>query len=162
METTHPTVHDGPRYDLSAAIWAGVVASIVFQLLEIICVPLFGGGSPWGPARMIAAMVLGPGVLPPPATFDLFVVSVALLVDVIQAMIYAAVLAAIVRTWSTAASVLVAAVFGVALYAVNFYLFAPQLFPWFTMGRNGATLFTHVVFSVTAALTYKKLQRVSD
>jgi hypothetical protein len=29
------------------------------------------GDSPWGPPRMIAAIVMGEGVLPPPATFDL-------------------------------------------------------------------------------------------
>jgi hypothetical protein len=140
-----------------AALIAGVVASIVFQVLEILLIPRFGGGSPWGPARMIAAMVMGRGVLPPPATFDARIVVVALAVDIVLAVIYAALLGAIIRRWTLGRSLAVAAVFGALLYGINFYGFT-VIFPWFVMGRNGVTLFTHVVFSLTAALTFKRLQ----
>jgi hypothetical protein len=137
---------------------AGVIASIVFQVLEILLIPRFGGGSPWGPARMIAAIVMGRGVLPPPATFDLTVVLVALAVDIVLAVIYTAVLGWLIHYWSVGWSLTVGAVFGVLLYLINFSGFT-RIFPWFEMGRNGVTLFTHVVFSLTAALAYKKLQQ---
>lgn len=145
------------RWNVKAAVRAGVLASLVFQLLEIVLIPLFGGGSPWGPARMIAAMVLGRGVLPPPASFDLAVVLTALVVDIALAIIYALVLAAIIRRWSLAASAAGGAVFGLVLYVINFYGFT-ALFPWFEMGRNGVTIFTHVVFSLIAAVAYKRWQ----
>lgn len=136
---------------------AGLVASLVFQVLEIILIPLAGGGSPWGPARMIAAMVMGRSVLPPPATFDLVIVGVALVVDVVLAILYVAMLSWLIRRWATATALLGGAVFGVVLYLVNFYGFT-HVFPWFEMGRNGVTLLTHIVFSMTAVLVYKGLQ----
>lgn len=142
---------------LSTALVAGVIASIVFQVLEIVLIPLFGGGSPWGPARMIAAMVMGRGVLPPPDTFSLMIVLVALVVDVVLAFVYVAVLGWLIRSWTLGRALLAGVVFGAALYVVNFYGFT-TLFPWFVMGRNGVTLFTHVVFSVTAVWAYKKFQ----
>lgn len=136
---------------------AGLVASLVFQLLEIVLIPLSGGGSPWGPARMIAAMVLGPKVLPPPDTFDLYVVAVAFAVDIVLAVIYVALLAFLIRRWALATALLAGAVFGAGLYVVNFYGFT-RLFPWFEMGRNGVTLLTHIVFSMTAVWVFKQLQ----
>lgn len=140
-----------------AVLIAGIVASLVFQILEMILMPLFGGGGPWSAARMIAAMVMGRGVLPPPASFDPVVVAVAVIVDVVLAVIYAGALSLLIRSWTLRASLVAGAVFGAALYVVNFYGFT-ALFPWFEMGRNGVTLFTHIVFSLTAVLVYKRLQ----
>ena len=80
MENLEPAAAEtepAGRSLLSTALVAGIIASIVFQVLEIVLIPLFGGGSPWGPARMIAAMVMGRGVLPPPDTFSLMIVLVA-------------------------------------------------------------------------------------
>lgn len=140
-----------------AVMLAGIFASFVFQILEIVLMPLFGGAGAWSSARMIAAMVLGRGVLPPPDTFDLFIVATAAVVDVALAIAYTTVLALIVRGWSRGAALIGGAVFGIGLYVVNFHGFT-ALFPWFEMGRNGVTLFTHVVFSLTAALAFKLLQ----
>ncbi|HVU18816.1 MAG TPA: hypothetical protein VHD32_18070 [Candidatus Didemnitutus sp.] len=142
----------------TAVIGAGVISSLVFQVLEAGLIPLVGGGSPWGPARMIAAIVLGRSVLPPPATFALAPVVTALVVDIALAIIYVAALSLIVRRLSLSAALGVAAVFGFVLYFVNFYGFT-MLFPWFVMGRNWVTIFTHVVFSLTAVFAYRRLAR---
>ncbi|MBP6507977.1 MAG: hypothetical protein KA257_10485 [Opitutaceae bacterium] len=153
-----PTVvtEQNKRFALGPALWAGVIASLVFQGLEILLIPLVGGGSPWGSARMIAAMVLGPGVLPPPATFDLKIVLVALAIDIVLAVIYAGALGWLTQAWRAGWAVLMAVILGAGLYGLNFYGFT-AIFPWFESGRNGVTLFTHIVFSVTAVLAYKNL-----
>lgn len=150
---------EGVRFPWGAVIYAGIISSIVFQVLEAVLIPLFGGGSPWGPARMIAAMVMGRSVLPPPATFDLGIALVALVVDIVLAIIYVFVLSWFIRFWRLRPALLAAVVFGVALFVLNFYGFT-AMFPWFVMGRNLVTLFTHVVFSVTAVLAFKKLAPV--
>ncbi len=155
--THHPDLSSiRTRPALGAALTAGIIASLVFQILEIILIPLVGGGSPWGPTRMIAAMVLGPRVLPPPATFELNLVLVAFGVDVVLAMIYSVAINWITGGLRLSLAIAAGAALGVVLYALNFYgLIA--LFPWFVMGRNAVTVFTHVVFSVTAVLAYHKL-----
>jgi len=58
------------QLDWKAAVWAGVIAGLVFLILEMIMVPVFANGSPWGAPRMMAAIVMGQGVLPPLVTFD--------------------------------------------------------------------------------------------
>ena len=45
------------------------------------------GGSPWGPPRMIAAIVMGESVLPPPATFDLMILMTAMAVHMMLSII---------------------------------------------------------------------------
>ena len=140
----------------SAVLGAGVIASMVFQVLEAALILLDGGGRPWGPARMIAAMVLGPGTLSPRATFDFEIVAVALILDLALAIAYTAVLSILIRRWPLGRAIIAGAVFGAVLYLVNFYGFTIA-YPWFEMGRNGVTLFTHIVFSVTAVMAYKNL-----
>jgi hypothetical protein len=82
---------------------------------------------------------------------------VALVVDIVLAVIYVFVLGWFIRSLRTGAALAVGAVFGGVLYVTNFYGFT-VVFPWFEMGRNGVTLFTHIVFSVVAVLAYRKLQ----
>ncbi len=128
---------DMNKYDWKAAILAGIIAGAVFMMLEMIMVPLFLGGSPWGPPRMIAAIIMGKEVLPPPATFALGVFIVAMIVHFILSIIYAIILAAIVRRNSKTAAVAIGAVLGLALYFINFYGFQAILFPWFAMAAVG-------------------------
>lgn len=147
-----------PMIDWSAVIWSAIIAGVVFMILEMIMVSLFAGGSPWGPPRMIAAIGLGNGVLPPPATFDFSVMLVAVVIHLILAFIYALILAFILTRWAPVNSALwVGLVFGLALYLVNFYGFT-LIFPWFAMARNWITLFTHVVFGGVLGWSYQWLQ----
>lgn len=47
------------RIHPKAALWAALVAGLVFLVMEMTMVPVFMGGSPWGPPRMIAAIAMG-------------------------------------------------------------------------------------------------------
>ena len=52
---------------MNRAIVGGLIAGLVFLTMEMILVATVGGGSLWGPPRMMGAILLGPEVLPPPA-----------------------------------------------------------------------------------------------
>lgn len=162
METAQSNPEAKPSVEKPSAwkaiLIAGVTASLFFQLLEIILIPLTGGGSPWGPTRMIAAILLGKSVLPPPATFDLFVVAVAFAIDIVLAVVYAAVLGRIIKNMARGTALFLGTAFGAGLYVVNFYGFT-HIFPWFEMGRNGVTLITHVIFSVTVVWIFQRLKK---
>jgi uncharacterized membrane protein YagU involved in acid resistance len=146
------------KIDSKAAIWSGLIAGLVFLVMEMVLVATVGGGSAWGPPRMIGAIVLGQDVLPPPATFDLGVVLVAMVVHFVLSVVLAFVFALITasREWSLAITLLAGAVFGLAVYFVNFYGFT-ALFPWFAMARTPITLISHVVFGVVLAWSYRAL-----
>lgn len=146
------------RLDARAAVWAGIVAGVVFMVLEMVLVATVGGASPWGPPRMIGAIALGRGVLPPPATFDLGVFIVAMLVHFALSIVLALVLGWIVSRWRLGliASMAVGTLFGLAVYVINFYGFT-ALFPWFVNARTPITLFAHLVFGFVLGWTYHAL-----
>ncbi len=144
--------------DLKAAVWAAIVAGVVFMMVEMILVATVGGGSPWGPPRMIGAIALGKDVLPPPATFDLGVFVVAMLIHFALSVVLGIVLGWIISRWRLGlmASIGAGAVFGLAVYLIHFYGFT-VLFPWFAMARTPITVFAHVVFGVVLGWTYHAL-----
>lgn len=137
------------------AAWAGVVGGVVFLIMEMMLVWLAMGESPWAPPRMMAAMVMGQGVLPPPATFDFAIVMVAMLVHFVLSVGYGLLLGWIVHRMDMGMALLTGALFGlVAVYLVNFHLIAPAVFPWFTMAQNWVSVLSHVVFGLVIAAVY--------
>lgn len=143
--------------DWRSAIWSGIIAGAVFMMLEMLLVPVFLGGSPWGPPRMIAAIGMGRGVLPPPDTFALVPMLVAMVIHFMLSMVLAVILAWMVSRVGLGMAVLVGAAFGLVIYLINFYALT-AFFPWFAMARNWISIFSHVMFGAVAALSYKWLQ----
>jgi uncharacterized membrane protein YagU involved in acid resistance len=145
----------------NAAVVSGLIAGVVFLVLEMLLVPLALGGSPWGPPRMIAAIALGRDVLPTavaPATFDGFIVLTAMVVHFLLSIVYALVLAPFIERVPHGTGLVIGVAFGLALYFVNFYGFT-AVFPWFAMARNWVTWFSHVMFGAVGAWTYYALRR---
>lgn len=155
---TETTVTVQRPVDWSKAILAGIIGGAVFMMLEMILVGTVGGGSPWGPPRLIAAIGMGKDVLPPPATFSAGVFIVAMIIHFILSIIFALILAFFIARLSMNVALVVGAVFGLALYLVNFYGFT-TVFPWFAMARSPITIITHILFGVVAAWTYKGLAK---
>ena len=154
-----------PRINPKAALWAAIIAGIVFMMLEMIMVPLFMGGSPWGPPRMIAAIGMGKGVLPPPATFDAGIMMVAMLIHFVLSVILAFLFAFIARGRAVGMATLLGAAFGLMVYLVSFYGMT-AVFPWFAMGRGWIGVFAHMVYGAVLGWVYasvaRKTRRVSD
>lgn len=142
------------KLNVNGIFWSGLIAGIVFLILEMIMTPVFLGGSLWEFPRMIAAMVLGQGVLPP-ATFGFGILIVALVIHFILSWIYAAAFDWVFGGMRTGPLVGVGAAFGLALYLVNFYGFT-AVWPWFAEARNWVTLFAHLVYGAVLAWSYKK------
>ncbi|MBA3597936.1 MAG: hypothetical protein H0W40_11250 [Methylibium sp.] len=148
--------------DWKAAVSAGVIAGVVFMMAEMMMVWLFMGQSPWGPPRMMAAMVLGKEVLPPPADFSLTAMMTAMAIHLPLSAVYGAIIGWLVHRFDMLAAVLIGMVFGiVALYVVNFYLIAPAMFPWFVEARNWVSLVAHAMFGIVAAAAYVGLRKPS-
>jgi len=146
------------RMDWKAVIWAAVIAGIVFMMLEMVLVATVGGGSPWGPPRMIAAMVMGEGVLPPPATFEMATMLVAMLVHFTLSIVFAAILGWVIssRGFGLGMSLLVGTLFGLLIYFVSFYLFT-SIWPWFAMARGMISIFAHAAYGFTLGWAYHAL-----
>lgn len=136
--------------------WSGLVAGIVFMMLEMLMVWAFLGGSPWGPPRMIAAMILGSEVLPPPAPFSFTIMVVAMVIHFMLSWVYAFLFAWLFGGLKIGTSILTGAVLGFVIYLVNFYGFT-AIWPWFADARNWVSIFAHILFGVALAWSYQTI-----
>ena len=123
-----------PRLHPAAAIVAGLIAALVFMMLEMMMAPMFLGQSPWAPPRMIAAMAMGRGALPPPAPFDFGVLMVAMMIHLMVSVMFALVFATFAKGRPVGVSITLGAVFGLAIYLFDFYVMT-AVFPWFADAR---------------------------
>lgn len=142
--------------NLKSGMIAGIIAGVIFLILEMVMVPLFLDGSPWGPPRMIGAIVLGKGVLPPPATFDIGIVLTAVILHMVLSIIYGIGIGMIIKRMSFGMAILTGAVAGFIIYLVNFYIFT-SIWPWFANARHWVSIFAHIVFGLAAAWAFIKL-----
>lgn len=146
----------------SAAAWSGVIAGVVFMMLEMGMVWLFKGESPWAPPHMIAAMALGKDVFAPPATyapFNLKILITAMVIHFPLSVVYGLIVGWLVHRFNWAGGLLIGAAFGIAVYILNFYLIAPVMFPWFEMAQNWISAFAHAVFGLVAGGAYIGLRK---
>ncbi|KON81533.1 sodium:proline symporter [Azoarcus sp. PA01] len=138
---------------------AGIVAGIVATAAQLALWWIFSDTLPailFRDARLAAAIVMGPGVLPPPATFDVVVMLVATAVHFALSIAYGVVLAPLVAALDAPRALAAGGVFGLALFVLNMYGFT-LVFPWFDAARDWITAAAHVVFGVTAAAACRLL-----
>jgi uncharacterized membrane protein YagU involved in acid resistance len=155
--TTQMNVENPSRSNLKAGALAGLIAGAVFMMMEMGLVAL-SGGSPWGPPRMIAAIVMGEGVLPPPASFDLMILMAAMVVHFMLSIVIGVGFAFIAKRFGLVMAVAVGAAVGLALYVVNFYGMT-AFFPWFAMARNTISIVSHIAFGMVLGLSYHRLAK---
>lgn len=116
------------------------------------------GQSPWGPPRIIAAIVMGQDVLPPPATFDLMIMMAAMAAHFMLSIVIGIGFAFTAGRFGMMMTVLAGASVGIALYVVNFYGFT-AIFPWFAMARGVISIIAHIGFGVVLCLAYRMLAK---
>ena len=147
--------------NLTRAVCAGIAAGILATAVQIALWSVFTDALPtlfFRDARFAAAIVMGRGVLPPPASFTWPVMLVATLVHFALSIVYGLALAPVISRLRTAPSLLAGAAFGLCLYGINMYGFS-AVFPWFEAARDWITLVTHVVFGAAVAGAYKMLEQ---
>ena len=152
------------RTDWLVAAVAGFAGGAVLMVLELLwsAVAMDEAG-PWRTSRMVAALVMGTGVLQASGhSFDPVVVAVALMTHYLLGVLFGVVLGFVTTglRYETNAGVMLGfgALFGAVLYLFDFYGMV-QFFPWFVELRGWPTLIAHLVFGITAALLYWKLAR---
>ena len=150
------TESDAPGISWSAAAEAGLMGGVVYLVLVLIFVPLFIGGTVWTILRMIAAIVLGADVLPPPDTFNVAIVLTGAVLHLMLATLYGLVISAMINGTSPGVAALAGSMLGLGLYVVNFYAFT-SVFPWFASSRTWVTVLGHLVFGFVVAWSYRTI-----
>jgi hypothetical protein len=159
--TSAPPMHpaDGSTHAV-AGVLAGLVAAVAYLAAQTVFAATIHGGSGLEPLHRIGAVLLGDDVLPPPAPeFSATIAGIALLIHFGLAMVYGRMVDTIVRGRELLPAMLRGGLFGLVLYAVNYWVIAPVAFPWFAEGRGATTVLDHVLFGVVAAAAYVVLRR---
>lgn len=136
---------------LLASIAAGVLSTLVQMLWWWIA-----GENVVGlllrDARLTAALVLGPAVVPPATGGEAGILLLAGAIHAGLSLFYAVLLLPLRRSRRLPA-LLIGTGFGLLLYLVNLYGLT-VVFPWFEAARSGAALAAHIAFGVVAMLAY--------
>lgn len=142
--------------DWSAALWGGIIAGIIFLIVNMVLTASYVG-SPWVVIRLVAAIVLGPQVLPPPASFQLTQFIIAMIIHLILSIGFASIIAIALHRWGLLVGIIGGAIFGLAFYFINFYTLS-YLFPWFFPMRSWIMMVSHIIFGALAGGTYEALE----
>jgi uncharacterized membrane protein YagU involved in acid resistance len=136
---------------IKAIVWSGIIAGMAFMMVEMILLATFTDQNIFNPVRMMAAIVMGKGVLPMAGSgFSFSVMMVAMMVHLALSIMYAGVLSLFISKTSPVSALMVGSVFGIVLYLINFYGFT-SIFPWFAMARNWMSIVSHIMFGMVAA-----------
>ena len=141
------------------AAGAGIIAGVVATVAQIVLWWAFTDDLPhilYRDARLTAAILMGPSVLPPPSTFDLEIMIVATVIHFGLSVAYGLILGLAIHRLSMRPALFSGLVFGLILYVVNMYGIT-EIFPWFSAVRDWITIIAHVVFGVSVAAAYKVL-----
>jgi hypothetical protein len=159
----HMTAGNALRRNARAPLAAAIAAAIVSTIVQILLWLAFTDAFPavlLRDARLAAAIVLGPDALS--GTSDVALVwIVASAVHALLSLVYAFVIGAAVSRLGPRAALLVGAVAGAVLYAVNLHGFT-ALYPWFAVSRDAITFAAHVAFGMSAALVHRLVAAGDD
>ncbi len=142
--------------DWGAAVSAGAISGAAFLVVNIL-LSAWVLQSPWFYVRLLASVVMGESVLPPPTTFEWPIFLVALVVHFFMSIVFACLIAISIYRWGVIVGLIGGALLGLTLYIINFYG-ASILFPWFFPLRSWMMLASHVVFGALAGSLYEILE----
>ena len=139
-----------PHFALKASLEAGILAGALFLLLESLSTVLLGAGSPMGPAKLTLRSILnlGPGTSTEPYVPTVLVVHFGLSLLTTAALGY--LIHRVVRYWAVTLGV----VYGLLLYAINFFVFAFWL-PDITAATDLFMFINYMIYGGAAAWIYQ-------
>jgi len=156
---SHRWAHRAPDWTVAAV--SGFAGGAILMVLEMLWSAFSAAGNPWAVSHSIAAITMGPEVLHQAAGFNIWVVGMALITHYVLGILFGMIMAAIVAPFRLDSSqrmvLFCGAVFGLLLYAFNFYFMA-QFFPWFAQMRGAETVVAHLIFGMSAGWLYWALE----
>lgn len=160
---------EGRSPDLMAAAAAGFAAGAVLMVMELAWAAVYQSDALWRIPQLVAALTMGPyTTLHAPAdVFDPAIVGVALLTHYVLGIGFGIVLGAVIAGYhydderGGLSLPVIGAVFGAALYVINFYGLT-EAWGWFAEMRGWGTFVAHLVFGITAAMLYGKLAHAHE
>lgn len=140
--------------DWSAAVWAGVIAGIVFLVANFIASAVAQDNADVT-IRLVASLVLGSGVLFDEPTVG--VILVGIVVHFILSILFALLIAIVIHRWGLIVGIVGGGLLGLALYIINFFALS-AIFPWFYAVTGWVMALSHILFGAVAGGAYEALE----
>lgn len=134
-----------------AGVIGGLAAGAAYLVAQVSFSAAIRPGSAAEPLQRIAAMLMGPDTAPPPADLTFTVLGMALIIHFGLSMAFGRVVSVLAWRRPAGSGILIGALAGLALYAVNFGWIAPTAFPWFEDSLRWTTIANHALFGAVAA-----------
>jgi len=145
----------GGKIDPAMVIGAGIAAGITATVAQLALWYLADQpvtGTLFRDARLTAALIMGPSVLPPPVTAQWDILLVATVIHFGLSTAYALAAAPLANRLPFWLSVLAGILYGLLIYGINLYGLT-LLFPWFIAARDWISLVAHLVFGATLVVS---------
>lgn len=142
--------------DWKAALIAGFTGGLIsFSANLILSAWLLD--SPWLFSRIIASILMGEQVLPPPVNFTWQILATSLFIHLLLSVVFSGLIAIVVHQWGILVSFLGGAMMGLAFYTIVFYTFS-ILFPWFYTFRSWIFLVMYILYGAFTGSMYELLE----
>jgi hypothetical protein len=143
--------------DWRAAMIAGVVAGVIFLIVNMALTGQLLGNAQL-PLQLAASLLLGPSVMPPAVGLGSDVFMTGFGVHVVLAVAFTCLIAFCLHRWGIWTGIFGGALFGLALYSINYY-FVADFVSGFAALRSWLMAVSHVVFGAVAGGLYEYLER---
>jgi hypothetical protein len=154
MQTETSTLRSA---DWRAAVIAGVLAGLVFLIVNMALTGHLLGNAQL-PLQLAAALLLGPSVMPPAVGLGGSVFMTGFGVHLLLAVGFTCLIAFCLHRWGIWVGIFGGALFGLALYSINYY-FVADFIAGFAGLRSWLMAFSHVLFGAVAGGLYETLER---
>jgi hypothetical protein len=135
----------------------GIIAGVVFLIIEMALVPVVFHKSPWLFPRMAAAILLDRNAVNP-QVFDFGTVRLGIEIHFALSVFYTFIFMPFVRDTRLLVTTVLGMLYGVLLYFTNYYLFGYEFFPWFEDSQDWVSIVGHMGYGGTAGYVYKEYQ----
>ena len=158
VEATADSISLTPTVDWTAAVWASLLAGLASFLLYLFFVPaVIDAGNAAAMIRYIASPMLGPEVLPPPATFTASILLASVVVHFTIALAEGLIIAFVLHRWGLVTGVAGGAAFGLIFFLINFYSLT-FVYPHMFAMAHWSVLVVHIIFGALAGGIYELLE----
>lgn len=149
--------NDNVTLDLSAAIWGGLAGAFAFVLAKFLLLQE-GVAGVWAIFRPIATLVLRERIVDPAWESSPITLMIGIVIHLLLSIIFAFIITFSLHRWGFLVGLVGGALFGLALYAINYYTFS-RFFPWFFVEDSGwVSAVSHIIFGAFAGGTYELLE----
>lgn len=143
--------------DWRAVFIAGMASALVFLVVNIVLQSVYLG-SPALTWRILASVFQGPEVIPPGNGTSMTLILAALAVHIPLSILFTALIAVVVHEWGIVISILIGALMGLAVYAINFFGLS-YFFPWMEPMSSWLMMSSHIAFGAFAGGLYEAFER---